>query len=56
MFFLQIKGQNISVWKLSPPTSLKISNSLSLTYILAEKRNASINSGVVFLKKIVDFI
>ena len=25
-------------------------------YILAEKRNASINSGVVFLKKIVDFI
>ena len=24
--------------------------------ILAEKRNASINSGVVFLKKIVDFI
>ena len=27
----------------------------SLT-ILAEKRNASINSGVVFLKKIVDFI
>ena len=25
-------------------------------YILAEKRNASINSWVVFLKKIVDFI
>ena len=25
-------------------------------YILAEKRNASINSGVVFLTKIVDFI
>ena len=24
--------------------------------VLAEKRNASINSGVVFLKKIVDFI
>ena len=27
-----------------------------LDIILAEKRNASINSGVVFLKKIVDFI
>ena len=25
-------------------------------YILAEKRNASINSGVVVVKKIVDFI
>ena len=29
---------------------------ISSVYILAEKRNASINSGVVFLKKIVDFI
>ena len=27
-----------------------------LVHILAEKRNASINSGIVFLKKIVDFI
>ena len=29
---------------------------LESTCILAEKRNGSINSGVVFLKKIVDFI
>ena len=42
-------------WFLMMMLMIIIGTSVNI-YILAEKRNASINSGVVFLKKIVDFI